>query len=106
MFAFSGFECKYTPSQYMSKSFYINLCPFTRAHYPNVICFPHTAVCLHYYQIFCSFDSVGYFLICPTHPVLTISDVRMSIIKSSWYHVLTTYLARVSDQYLVYMIFL
>ncbi|MFS8016638.1 hypothetical protein Hanom_Chr15g01370921 [Helianthus anomalus] len=83
MFALSGFECKFTPSQYVSKSFYINLCPFTRAHYPNVIRFHHSAVRLHYYQIFYSFDSLGYFLICPTHPVPTTSDVSMSITKSS-----------------------
>ncbi|MFS8028240.1 hypothetical protein Hanom_Chr16g01508221 [Helianthus anomalus] len=56
------------------------LCPFTRAHYPNVIRFRHPTVRLHYYQILYSFDSFGYFLICPTHPILTTSDVSMSII--------------------------
>ncbi|MFS7902580.1 hypothetical protein Hanom_Chr01g00012961 [Helianthus anomalus] len=85
---------------------HINLCPFTQVHHPNVILFRHPAMRLHYYQIFCSFDSFGYFLIYPTHPVLTTSNVSMSIIKSSWYHVLTTYLASVSDQHLVYMTFL
>ena len=69
---------------------YINPCPFSRAHYPNVICFRHPAVCLHYYQLFCSFVSFRYFLICLIHPVLTTSDVNVSAIRSSWYHIVTT----------------
>ncbi|MFS7910671.1 hypothetical protein Hanom_Chr02g00108961 [Helianthus anomalus] len=83
---FSGFECKYTPSQYLSKSFYMLVCPFTRAHYPNVIRSRHLVVRLHYYQIFCLSDSFGYFLISPIHPALTTSDVNVSAIRSSWYH--------------------
>ncbi|MFS8031979.1 hypothetical protein Hanom_Chr17g01552271 [Helianthus anomalus] len=46
---FSGFECKYTPSQYLSESFYMLVCPFTRAHYPNVIRSRHLVVRLHCY---------------------------------------------------------
>ncbi|MFS8015542.1 hypothetical protein Hanom_Chr15g01357921 [Helianthus anomalus] len=87
----------------MSKSFYMFLCPFIRAHYPNVIRFSHSATRLHYDQIFHLSDSFGYFLIRPTHPVLTTSGVSVSIIKSSWYPVFTTYLARVGDQHMTYM---
>ncbi|MFS7972714.1 hypothetical protein Hanom_Chr09g00848011 [Helianthus anomalus] len=50
MLAFSRFECKYTPSQYLSKSFYMFLCPFIRAHYPNVTRFRQSAARLHYDQ--------------------------------------------------------
>ncbi|MFS7899375.1 hypothetical protein Hanom_Chr01g00038591 [Helianthus anomalus] len=60
------------------------VCPFTRAHYPNVIRSRHLVVRLHCYQVFCLSDSFGHFLISPIHPALTTSDVNVSAVRSSW----------------------